>query len=443
MVYSALPVPRSLIGKFPARLAFYSCLTTGFGFSENQPPRSISSSRQFLVYGGELALRGAICELAERTKSNLLHLLGLADNWKTPLIVRLEYPQANFPDAPPAQLEVSQLGYRLKLQLNLLMTREVERRAVQRELLRTILIELVYRDRVDVAAGTPYVGPPDWLLDGTLGLQSDTDRDENAELLQGFVAENKIPALEEIVREDRSRLDPGSRKLYDACSEALLQLLLEIPDGRQKLVRYLKDLPDAPNDLLADLIVHFPERLGRSSRKWWTLTVARLAASNRYQVLSAIETAAFLDRALRFAIPGADRAIACYSLGDFRQFQKLPAAREVLEQVSRQLLLLGTRAHPYYRWIVQENYQIVQRLARGKTHHVAERLEEVARERERVECRRRTIDDYLNWYEATQAKAMSGAFSELLRLSGRDQNKEPRRRDPISVYLDFVELEML
>ena len=76
------------------------CLTIGTGFAAGKP-RSTSASRQFLVYGADVHLRGAICDLAERTKSNLLRLLGRRDNWKTALIVNLDYPRANFPDAHP------------------------------------------------------------------------------------------------------------------------------------------------------------------------------------------------------------------------------------------------------------------------------------------------------------------------------------------------------
>ena len=49
--------------------------------------------------------------------------------------------------------------------------------------------------------------------------------------------------------------------------------------------------------------------------------------------------------------------------------------------------------------------------------------------------------DYLNWYEATQTKTMSGAFSQLLEAAKSADAPQPRRRDPISVYLDSIEVE--
>jgi len=422
-------------------LAAVSCLTAGAAFPAGKPS-STSASRQFLVYGGEVSLRGAMCDLAERTKANLLRLLALRDNWKTPLIINLDYPWANFPDAPTVQLDISQLGFGLKLQLNLLVDDKFKGRAVQRELLRAILIEMMYRDRGNIAAGTPYVAPPDWLVDGMLKLQPGHDSDADARLLQIIVASNRIMPLEDIVRQRRPQLGAASRKLDDACAMALLQLLLDSPGGRQKLAQFIVDLPAAPNDALADLRVHFPETLGQSPRRWWTLSVAHLSATDRYEMLSAAETAARLDRLLRFSITAPDGTSRDYSLGDYETFRKLPGHRAVLRQVSQQLQVLSARAHPSYRLLVQEDYELAELLARGKTRKVRARLERVASYREVIEHQAREIDDYLNWYEATQTKAMSGAFSQLLEAARAGDEAQPRRRDPISIYLDSIEMEM-
>src|SRR5690348_4517747 len=112
-------------------------------------PSSTSASRQFVVYGADVKVRGAMCDLAERTKGHLLRRLKLRDDWKTPLIINLDYPQANFPDAPSARLDFSQLGYALKLQLNLIVTKDMRSEAMQRQLLRAILLELMYRNRTN------------------------------------------------------------------------------------------------------------------------------------------------------------------------------------------------------------------------------------------------------------------------------------------------------
>ena len=415
-------------------------LVTGVAHSAGKP-RSVSTSRQFLVYGANVRVRGAMCDLAERTKKNLLHVLDATDHWKTPLIINLNYPQANLPGGAVARLDVSQLGYGLKLQLNLLVINKLREREVQRQLLNAILIEMMYRDRRDVAAGTRYLGPPDWLLDGLLELQPGRDSGDNAKLLQIVVSAKKIMPLDDLVRQRREPLDAPSRQLHDAYSMAFLQLLLGAPGGRRKLAQFIADLPASPNDAPADLRVHFPETLGRSSAKWWALSVAYLSASDRYEILSAAETAARLDRLLRFSIPARDGIVREYSLGEYEIFRRLPASRAVLAEVSQRLLLLGARAHPSYRPIVREEYELAQLMARSKRGGFRARLDRVTSHCRVIERQNNEIGDYLNWYEATQAKAKSGAFSRLLETAEAADAVRPRRRDPISVYLDSIEME--
>src|SRR5438477_232773 len=75
------------------------------------PEHSVSPSRQFVIYGAAATLRGAISELAEQTKTNLLALLRQRDGWKTAIVINLQTQQANLPEIPPASLRVSQTGF--------------------------------------------------------------------------------------------------------------------------------------------------------------------------------------------------------------------------------------------------------------------------------------------------------------------------------------------
>lgn len=403
-------------------------------------PKSTSTSQQFIVYGADVQVRGAVCDLAEATKNNLLHLLDLPDAWKTPLVVNLDYPQANFPEMPFSRLDFSQTGAGLKLQLNLLLANGLNSRTTERELLRAILLEMMYRSRPGVAVGTRYSTPPDWLLDGILALTPRRDSEEATQLLQAVVADNRIAPLETIVRQHRDLLDPPSRKIHDAYAMALVQLLLDAPEGRHALAHYIVDLPDAPNDSYADLRAHFPLTLGSAAEKSWELSVARVSARDRYEILSAEETARRLDRLLHLSIPGRDGHPREYSLGNFADLLPRPGARAALRNLSEQLLLLGARAHPSYQKIVQEYYQLAILLARGKTQEVPQRLRRLAPYRAAVDRQSGKIGDYMNWYEATQLNRLSGAFSDS--LANTQTDTPSRRRDAISVYLDTIEAQM-
>src|ERR1041385_2149164 len=109
--------------------------------------RSVSPSRQFVIYGADAELRGVVSDLAERTKANLLTLLRQRDNWIVPVVVNLQPPQANLPEIPPADLRFSQTGFGLKLQLDLIISKNLDASLVERELLRAILLEMRSEER--------------------------------------------------------------------------------------------------------------------------------------------------------------------------------------------------------------------------------------------------------------------------------------------------------
>ena len=48
----------------------------------------------------------------------------------------------------------------------------------------------------------------------------------------------------------------------------------------------------------------------------------------------------------------------------------------------------------------------------------------------------------MNWFEATQMENQSGAFSDYLKTAGESQVSAPKRRDPLSVYLDALENQL-
>lgn len=386
-----------------------------------------------------MRLRGAMSDLAERTKADLLQVLGGRDEWKTSLVVNLDFPQANLPELLPARFDFSQTGAGLKLQLNLLVSSDLQGGEVRRELLRAILIEMIYRSRSEVTAGSRYDGPPDWLVDGLLELAPGRDTEPAVRLLDSMVSSDRITPVEEIVKQKRALLDPTSRQTHDAYSMALVQLLLDAADGRHKLAQYLQDLPDAPNDPAVDLRRHFPTVLGNASGRWWSLSVAKLSATDRYQILSAAETAKRLDRLTTVTLVDRSGAKHDYDLAQFPTYLKLPVSRGALQGLSQQFLLLAGNAHPSYHAVVQEYYQLALLLARGKTRGLFRRFTRLVSYRAVVDSQGRDMDDYMNWFEATQLRSMSGAFSEILKNAAEEDPGVPRRRDPISVYLDCIE----
>src|SRR3954465_570772 len=178
-----------------------------------QPQHRTSPSRQFVIYGADAKVRGAISALAEQTKTNLLGLMRQRDNWKTPVVVNLQSQQSNLPELPAADLRFSQTGFGIKLQLDLAISNNVDVSLVQRQLLRAILLEMIYRNQPHVTAGAVLVEPPDWLIEGALALAPGRERGPLIEALGN--AEKALP-LDKFLRQRLELLDSAGRSLYRA-----------------------------------------------------------------------------------------------------------------------------------------------------------------------------------------------------------------------------------
>ena len=403
-------------------------------------PRSVCTSRQFIVYGPDARLRGVICDLGERTKQAALRILQEQDSWKTPIVVKAQLPQANLPELRDAQLHVSQTGFGLKLQLDLTIGTDVSAPAVERELLRAVFIEMMYRNAPNLPPGTPYVEPPDWLLDGTLGVAPGRDPVAIAGALGAAIASGNIMPLDQFLRQRPALLDSPSRELYRAYAAALVSTLTATAEGQRRLAKFVSNLPHAGNDPMADLQAHFPSLGGDAENihKHWSLAVSRLASREHYRLLSSEESERELAKLLRVELPEGGKPVT-YSLEEYPNFVRAKGAAAALKALRHDLLVLSGRANPLYRPIISEYEKLARQLARKKTAKMTQRLAELRATREHLMRRMNAIADYLNWFEATQARTSSGAFHDYMKAAELAAERDYRRRDAISVYLDALE----
>ena len=411
-------------------IVFFALTQAGLGAPLE---RSVSPSRQFIIYGANAATRGAVSEIAEQTKANLLALLRQSDGSKTLIVVNLQPPQANLPEIPPAALRFSQTGFGLKLQLDLTITQNLDASLIERELLRAILLEMIYRSKPDIAPGTVFVEPPDWLLDGVLALTPGRDR---GPLVEALSLSNKGMSLEEFLQPQMlSGLDSPARLRYRAYSFALVQLLVDGTDGHSRMARYIDKLASASNDPLADLKAQFP-LLRDNAEKTWQSSVARLSGTQNYQLLTFAESERRLEELLGAKLPNSKKSV---DLNELAQRKASAEEKALLNQLNHNLLLFTGQANPVVRPIAREYQQIGEFLARGKRKAAIKRLSRLKITRARLAARMSDIDDYLNWFEVTQSKNSSGIFADYLRAADQPQEPAPRRRDALSVYLDALE----
>jgi hypothetical protein len=403
------------------------------------PAHSVSPSRQFVIYGADAALRGTISELAEQTKANLLALLRQRDGWKTAIIINLQPQQANLPEIPPADLRVSQTGFGVKLQLDLTVGQNLDGSLIERQLLRAILLEIIYRHEGNLAPGTILVGPPDWLVQGALALLTPGRNRET--LIRALSITDKRKSLEEFLGQRFDLLDSAGRMLYRAYSVAFVQLLLDEGGGHARLAQYVSNISHASNDPIADLKVSFPPLREEMERKWQSM-VARLSEHQTYQFLTFAESERRLDELLQIKVSGGSRNREPSKPADLNELARRKLStdeKSAANQRSQDLLLLIASAHPVLRPVAREYQQIAARLARGKRGGIAKRLARLNFTRRDLATRMGEVDDYMNWFEATQMGSQSGAFNSYLKAASQSQVSTPRRRDPLSIYLDALE----
>src|SRR5438874_3106646 len=399
--------------------------------------RSVSPSRQFVLYGGDAAWRGAVSALAERTKANLLALLQRRDQWVTATVINLQSRAPNLPEIPSAALRFSQTGSCLTRHVDLVISREINSGATERELLRAILLEMIYRNQTAIAPGDVYVEPPSWLVEGLLALTPNRDR---ASLVNALTVSERVTPLSEFLRQRPELLDPAGRLLYRAYSLALVQLLIESGDGHARLGRYIDNLSFSSNDPLPDLEAAFPQLAG-NDEKIWKSKIADIKSSRRADLLTFSQTEEKLADHLRTKFPaadGRDKSVSV-SLQDLYQKQPNSTQRLALQKFSQDLMLLAAHANPVLRPVVQDYQQLAGQLALGKNRAVAARLVELKILRAKLSARMSEVDDYLNCFEATQLKTQSGLFEDYLNTSNPAVPSPAHRKDAYSAYLDAME----
>jgi hypothetical protein len=406
----------------------------------NPVEQSISTSRQFVVYGTDVRVRGAICDLAERTKCELLTLLRQRDNWTTAILINAQYPRANLPESPRLRVDLAQTGSGLKLQLDLVIDSAVSVSEIRRELLRAVVLEMIYRAQPNIPAGTECVSPPDWFLEG-VPAPSELSRDHVTATLAVPTAAKHVLSLEQFLAQRPELLDGPARKIYRAYSFALVDLLSRAPDGPRRLAQLILDLPTSSNDPMAELRTHFPGLFeSDSAEATWQKQIMRLASDQPYRLLGSFETERQLDEILRVRIVDR-RGEKTYELTQFPIFLKQKPAKRRLESLAQELRVLATRAHPIYAPIIADYAEVAALLFRGKTLDVPRRLDRLQSSRKAIASQMRGIDDYLNWFEATSLPGPSGEFSDYLKAAERAARPERSKRDPISIYLDALETQ--
>jgi hypothetical protein len=253
--------------------------------------------------------------------------------------------------------------------------------------------------------------------------------------VEALSVSQKTMSLEEFLRQRPELLDSAGRMLYRACSFALVQLLVDGIEGRTRLARYIDSLSNTSNDPVSNLKARFPLLAGNAEKTWQSALTQTSGAQN-YQLLTFIQSERRLDELLRVKISNTEKSL---DWSELARRKASAAEKAALKELGRTLLLFVSQANPVLRPVAREYQQMAALLARGKRRGIAKRLTRLQNTREQLTARMSDVDDYMNWFEATQLPARSGVFADYLRAASQPRATLPRRRDPISVYLDTLE----
>jgi hypothetical protein len=406
--------------------------------------RTISNSKQFVVFCADSRLRGQVASFVEDVKADTLRLLGEPDRWKIPVVINFE-PASQTAKAPVV-LWLQETMQGPKIEIDVQIGDDPAAVNLRKHIVRALLIELAYRDR-PVQGGQPFAEPAWWVVAGALETFRCEDAGVGTDLFRRLVTTNRMPPIEEFLGHHSDDLGGAAEAMDGACAMALLQLLIEQPAGRDGLARLVREWPNLHHDPIAALTRTFPG-LGQGStdvQKWWTLNLARFAELNRFKGLSMEDTDkelnALLDVELVVDQAGATRT---FQIGEFASFLKLRGARQALNARHQAILNLSTRANALLRPVVSGYEEVLAMLERGKTRGLRDRMVRIEIYRETVMHRIGEIADYLNWYEATQFGARSGAFDSFLRTA-RAVGHEQRRSgssNAIGQYLDELQEQL-
>jgi len=407
------------------------------------PGSVFSRSKQFRVSGDNSLVRGTVAMLAEDTKKELLHLTGEADEWKIPVAIQLH---GNPGDPMPARTVAMRLlvveGVK-QLRIDVHLSRGIDHERFKRAVTAVLLYERALRD--DPGHG-PLAVPP-WLADGLCEATSWRLDQSDRRLYEALFLRGGLFRMEDLFGMDDEgfeNLDGAMRAAFRVSSGAMVMALLEQPQGRKGFQAFLDEAASFEGEMPVLLRRHFPElNLSEDSlAKWWTLQLAAKGGVNPLtDILTIQRTETLLSEALRLHFRTPEGIISQREIAAWPEVAALdePERRDLVRPAQDALVRLSYRCFPSYRPLLLEYQLVLDSIAKNEIRDVVERLESLEETRETMSARAARAKDYLDWFEITRAREISGAFEDYQRLKERLKSNPHRRKDEVSAYLDHMD----
>ena len=292
-----------------------------------------------------------------------------------------------------------------------------------------------------------YVEVPAWLvygLDEALAWQLDSSK---RRIYEHLLANPDIIPLDQVLLSSQSEyrsLDSVKRKLYRASSCALVMSLLEQDGGAKAFTELLSDVVTFEGEVDILLRKHFPD-MGVGSNaieKVWSLQVAMMAAPKLIDTFSMEETEKVLTSSLSLMVLGEDQRTQLIPLEEYNRVVDLNEVglRQSVNGMRAKLFQLSNRCHPVYRPVIYGYLTLADDISAGRLEGLDPRLVNLELEREQMLSADLRCRDYLDWYQITRARNVTGDFSGYMKLKDSLEYERAQRKDAvIDVYLDRVQ----
>jgi hypothetical protein len=428
---------------------------------------AISQSRMFRVRGGDALTRSSVALGLEQVRDQFLGLLRdqsmpdpadkkrgvfidpgakATDEFKVPVNVEIVAADKDKPPARPVEFGLVNAEGQLSLAIRIYSDPGIDQEQLERAAFTVLLYERALRtSKPD--ADEPLVVRP-WLVEGLVEARKWQSGQADRRLYEGVFRRGGGFTMDELFElSDRSyqQLDSASRLSFRALSGALVMALLEQPQGKEAFRNFCGEAARFSGEMPVLMRKHFPDLnlSEKSLAKWWALTLAKLVQPKLTEALPVLETERELNAALQFHTRDADGNALDRGIESWKEIAALKDADrvEAVRPAEDGLVRLSYRCFPSYRPIIQEYQQVLRDIVAGqKENKIEPRLAELSEQRVVRAQRAARARDYLDFFEISRARDLSGEFDDYMRLKKElELRPRPKRTDHLTEVLDTMQ----
>lgn len=404
----------------------------------------VSQSRMFSVSGAEALRVGAIATHADELRGQVVGLLGMSNNWRHPISIRLYGRHSDAPVPHPIRLSIQVIGDKPAFQIRVHCGGGIQLERLNKAIITMVLYEYSLRELGgDEMPDT--VELPEWLISGLYQAILNRSGKLDRRLYQNLFDRAEMLSPGDIIETAEPwKLDAASRQVYDISCGVLVLTLINRPGGQdqlRELVRTAALADNTPKELIKQ---HFAE-LGVDQNeltKWWALELAAFSAPRGNDYLTPLDSDKALSEALTMQYfdqkTGRVRPVELdnpYELAKLDDWER--QSRPNIEL----LMELCRRCFPSYRPVITEYLRALHVLSNGGTADEAQQIIGPQLElRTRFMTTAIRARDYLDWYEITTSGKLDSQSLDRYMDTVRELRREiPGPRTHLDRYLEDIE----